>query len=480
MSDNAPQVAVIGAGVAGLATAFNLERDAASRGVKLDLTLFESAAEIGGYLRTMRQKGYTIEVGPNGFLDNEPATLRLVDRLNVNALLQRSSDATRHRYLLVGGRMRALPMTPPAFIKSDLLSIGAKMRMACEFFIPPRDDLGRAALDPDTDETVYEFGRRRLGAEFSEVMLDPMVKGIFGGDARRLSLAAAFPRMVELEKNYGGLFKALIKLSRARKKSGQASASPGPSGVLHSFDGGMATLTDRLAGALHATIHTSSPISRVWSEGKRWHIAAGSKTFGPFGAVVDAAPAHAIAHHLADPDLCKQLAGIPYVPMAVITLAYHRSRVAHDLNGFGMLIPSREKRNLLGVLWSSSIFPGRSPEGKVLLRCMAGGPGRLDILQHDDASLVEMCLDDLRELYGLQGQPEDFWIIRHRQAIAQYEPGHLARLLEIERALDRQPGLFLTGSSYHGISVNYCVKEAEISSMRVLEFLRSPGSSWKG
>ena len=143
----------------------------------------------------------------------------------------RSSDAARRRFLVVGGRLREIPASPPAFLRTDLFTPRAKLRVLGELLVPRRRDLGRAADDPATDESVWEFGRRRLGRDFAELMLDPMVKGIFGGDARRLSLAAAFPRMVELERDHGSLFRALAAISRQRKKAADA----GPSGTLHSF-----------------------------------------------------------------------------------------------------------------------------------------------------------------------------------------------------------------------------------------------------
>jgi oxygen-dependent protoporphyrinogen oxidase len=470
------RVAIIGAGIAGLATAFNLETEARRQGLAMRLDVFEGADQIGGKLQTVCQDGFLIETGPNGWLDNEPATGRLLSRLGLQALILRSEDSSRHRFLQLGGRLQEVPLTPGAFLKSSILPAKAKLRMAAELFIPARKDLGLATVDPQTDETVYAFGRRRLGQAFAETMLDPMVKGIFGGDARRLSLAAAFPRMVELEKNHGGLLKAMFKLARRRRKNGgtggrDGAGAAGPGGTLHSFGEGMAVLPRKLQEALYAGIHAGRPITRLWREGDGWWLLAGDQKQGPFAAVIDAAPAHAAALHLDDPDLRSLLASIRYVPMAVITLAFNRWQVAHPLQGFGMLNPSSERRRLLGVLWSSSIFKGRARDGKVLMRCMAGGTTSPEVLDLSDTELLRLCLQELGGLYGLQGDPERTWIIRHGHAIAQYEPGHLARLAAIAAALDRHPGLFLAGSSYRGISVNHCIAEAERTASVVLGWL---------
>ena len=467
------KIGVIAGGVAGLSTAVNLLDKAKDAGVELHVTVFEKGATTGGNLQTVCRDGWQIEKGPNGFLDNEPATLRLVERLGLQDQLVSSNDAARRRFLLVNGRIEQIPDAPLAFVRSRMLSVGAKLRIAGELFIPARKDLGRAAEDPTTDETVAQFGNRRLGHSFTEIMLDPMVKGIFGGDVHLLSLAATFPRMVELEKNYGGLFRAMISLTRNRKKKVDA----GPTGKLISFQGGMATLVDELARVLkddpRATLLTSTDVQTIQQSKGCLHITTNERTYGPFSSVVEAAPAHAAALHLGKLDLglSKCLAQIPFAPMVVVALGFPRDAVIHDLDGFGMLIPSRERKMLLGSLWTSSIFPGRVPASQVLIRCMAGGAANPQIMELDDTTIIQTVLDELRPLLGLQGLPAITELVRHEKAIAQYIPGHLARLQEIDRVVQTFPGLFLTGSSYRGISVNACVKEAEQVAQDVFERL---------
>ena len=460
------RIAVIGGGVAGLATAVDVLDGARTHGLDVEVVVLERAPVAGGNLRTIEDGEWRLEWGPNGFLDNEPATLRLVDRLGLRDALRRSSDLTRHRFILKGGRLREIPVSPPAFVRSDLFSLGAKLRLLGDLFIPARKGLGRADVDPATDESVYDFGRRRLGREFAETMLDPMVKGIFGGDARRLSLAAAFPRMVEMEREHGSLFKALFAVSRQKKKLADA----GGSGVLHSFDGGMVRLVDALAAELErdprATLRCNVDPGVLVRDEAGWTV-GGER----FDLVVEAAPAHAAAHHLAalDPALAELAAGIPYVPMAVIALGFRRENVAHDLRGFGFLVPTYESRRLLGALWTSSIFTGRAPEGHVLVRCMAGGPNDPGILDLDDDEMVATAVGELRGLLGLRGDPARAWVIRHPRAIAQYVPGHPARVRRMDERAAAHPGLFLTGSSYRGVSVNYCLKDAERTAAAVLD-----------
>lgn len=473
-------VAVVGGGVAGLATAVNLRDQARAQGIDLRVTVFDKGRDPGGNLQTLREEGWQLEWGPNGFLDNEPATLRMVERLGLTEALLPSSDATRRRFLLVDGRVQEIPTTPKAFLTSKMMSFKGKLRMAGELLTPPRKDLGRAADDVSTDETIADFGRRRLGAEFTQIMLDPMVKGIFGGDAEKLSLAAAFPRMIELEKDHGGLFKAMIKLARERKKKQKSMTDAGPSGTLHSFEGGMGQLISGLTDVLNqddlAAVVTSADVETISRDGSQWMVAAAGTSYGPFDAVVEAAPAHAAARHLVGVDarLGDLLSQIPFAPMAVIALGFKREAVGHDLNGFGMLVPSQERRELLGALWTSSIFPGRAPEGHVLLRCMAGGSSNPDVMKLDDEEMTNLILGEIRALLQLKGSPAMVKIIRHERAIAQYTPGHLARLQKLKSICADYAGLHLTGSSYRGIAVNYCLKEAEITATDVLSNLNVP------
>ena len=477
-SGNNTRVAIIGGGVAGLATAINLLDLAKARETDITLTVFEKEDQPGGNLRTLRKDGWQMEWGPNGFLDNEPATLRLVDRLGLDEQLERSSDAARRRFLLINGRLQEIPTSPPAFLKSGMMPLTAKLRMAGELFVPGRKDLGVAAERPETDETIAAFGERRLGKAFTEVMLDPMVKGVFGGEAKQLSLAAAFPRMVELENQYGGLFRAMIALSRNKKRADKTDA--GPSGTLHSFFGGMATLIDALAAELETDARSELVLSAETQAINRisdaWEVTVHGENHGPFDMVIDAAPAHAAAGHLKtlDEEIANALQTIPFSPMAVIALGFPRDQVAHDLDGFGLLVPGREKRDLLGALWTSSIFSGRSPGDRVLIRCMAGGSGNPTIMSLTDDELTGVICSELRPLLGLRGKPEMVTVIRHERAIAQYLPGHLARLKKIDQRLEQHPGLFLAGSSYRGIAVNACLKQAENLADKIIHKLSSP------
>jgi oxygen-dependent protoporphyrinogen oxidase len=469
-----PKVAIIGGGVAGLAAAWRLERPQDPEAMIPDVTVIEAAPEVGGNLRTEEDDGFRVEWGPNGFLDSEPATLELARAAGLGDAILRSSDNARRRFLFLRGKLREIPTSPGRFLACDLFSPAAKARILGELFVPGRRDLGLAADDVGTDETVWRFGARRLGAAFADTMLDPMVRGITGGDCRRVSLAAAFPRMVELEKDHGGLFRALMALGRQRRRDKRAGGTGGPSGVLTSFEGGMVSLPRALAAGLRGEVLTGCPVNALERGEDGWTVRCGDRALGPFDAVVDAGPAHAAAGYHPDAEARDLLAGIRYNPMTVVAVALRREDVVHPLDGFGMLTPSCEDRPLLGVLWTSSIWTHRAPQGTVLMRAMAGDPAWLDL---DDQEIIARTCAELDAIYGLRGKPIRHWVFRHRRAIAEYEVGHLARLSALDRALDRTPGLFVTGSSYRGIAVNACLKESEPMAARIRAYLSARGGN---
>lgn len=473
MPEQQPGVAVIGGGVAGLATAWHLENPADGARCNCRVTVFEAASTAGGNLRTEEAEGFRVEWGPNGFLDSEPATLELARAIGLGPDLLRSRDTARRRFLYVRGRLREIPDTPARFVKSDLFSPGAKLRIAGEIAVPARRDLGLASERLETDETVWAFGARRLGRAFADTMLDPMVRGITGGECRRVSLAAAFPRMVELEQRYGGLFRALIALRRHRRRQPGA-ATGGPTGVLTSFTGGMSRLPHALLAGLRGEVLTGRPVSSLASTTAGWTVTAAGRRYGPFAAIVDAAPAHAAAVYHPHADARTLLAGIRYNPLVVIGGAWRRDDVPHPLDGFGMLTPSSEGSPLLGVLWDSSIWDHRAPAGAILLRAMVGDPAWLD---RDDADIVNQVAGEFEKIFGIVRRPLQYWIFRHEMAIAEYEVGHLARLARLDRILAETPGLFLTGSSYRGIAVNHCLKDAVRVADAVRAYLERGGNA---
>jgi oxygen-dependent protoporphyrinogen oxidase len=466
------RVIVVGGGISGLATVWLIQRRAAEAGLELKVLLLEKEPRTGGKIWSRREDGFLCESGPNGFLDNKPQTLDLCRDLGAEAKLLRSNDNARKRFIFSDGRLNQLPENGPSFLKSRLISWPGKMRLAMEPFIPQ--------YRGSEDESLAAFGRRRLGDEALRKLIAPMVSGIFAGDPETMSLVSCFPRIAELEAEYGGLIKAMIRLAKKKKRDiaeGKVVASAaGPGGVLTSFRDGIQTLTDILTAAVGAeTILTGQDVHFVTQgESAPWRVSTAAADFDA-DAVVLATPAHATARCVAelDPALSAVLGQIPYSSMTVVCFGYERERIGHDLGGFGYLIPKEEGLNTLGTLWDSSIFENRAPEGRVLLRSMLGGACFPGYVKFGDAEVERRVRDDLERTMGITAPPSFIRIFRHEQAIPQYTVGHGKRLAALAELLAARPGLVLTGNSYRGIGLNDCVDAAHRAADEVVGHLRA-------
>jgi oxygen-dependent protoporphyrinogen oxidase len=453
------QAIIIGGGISGLATAWLLRKKAKAAGVEINITLLEKENRLGGKIWSIKEEGYLCEWGPNGFLDSKPQTLELCRDLHVDGQLLRSNDNARKRFIFSGGVLNRLPENGPSFLKSSLISWPGKLRLAMEPLIPQ--------YRGDEDETLAAFGRRRLGEEALNKLIAPMVSGIFAGDPETMSLKSCFPRIAELEAEYGGLVKAMIRLAKKKKAeiaAGKAVASAaGPAGVLTSFRDGIQTLTDFLAAELGMTVVRSGEgaVSVNKGESVPWRVVTERGEY-PADAVILATPAYASANFLdgVDGGISTVLRQIPYATMTVVCFGYERERISYDLNGFGYLVPKQEKLSTLGTLWDSSIFENRAPEGKVLLRSMMGGACFPQYLALSDAEVEKRVRDDLERTMGITAPPSFIRIFRHDKAIPQYTVGHGKRLVSLDELLQKHPGLILTGNSYRGIGLNDCVASA--------------------
>ncbi len=451
-------VAIIGAGVAGLSVAHEIRK----RAPRLELLVLEPRERTGGNVRTEMYEGYTCEWGAVGFLDNAPDTLRLVSEIGLEPRLLPSSDAARRRYIYRKGRLHEVPTSASSFLTSPLISVRAKSRLLLEPF---------AAGPEVADESIASFAARRIGAEAAAVMIDSMVSGIYAGDAASLSLRACFPKMWEMESRYDSLFRAMLARRKKRKKGDAMGA---PAGRLTSFQRGMTELVEGLTRSLGSVVRTSSPVLdlRPPTTSSGFSITTPDRRIVA-DAVVLAGPASESAGLVRQfgLGLSSALRSIPTAPLAVVCLGYDEARVAADrgpLDGFGFLVPRSEKIRTLGALWESSIYGNRAPAGKALMRVMIGGAHDPTVLELDDDQLLDVVRTDLRTTMGLRVAPEMVRIIRHPRGIPQYTIGHLDRLERIETELQQYPGLFVAGNSYRGVAINSCIAEAGSIADRVI------------
>ena len=469
MSATEPRVAIVGGGISGLAAALAIEDLSRERGVPVpELVVLESHTRPGGKIQTLSDQGFTCEWGVNGFLNKEPATLELVQRLGLQDRLQPATALFNNRFLYTRGKLRPIAMHPLKFLFSGIMPFCDKVRLFRELWVPRRPE------DAEGDESVAEFARRRVGDGAFKVLVDPMQTGIFAGDPEQMSVASCFPRVVEVEREYGSLIKGMAALARERRGQGEPLPGAGPAGHLTSFQGGMEQLTWSASDALGPRLLLERGVDRI-SRQERGFLLEGGALDHPLeaDAVVLACPAHASSPMVRgmDPKLADLMAEIPYSPLAVVCLGYAREQVAHEMNGFGFLAPRDAGLRLLGALWTSSIFPGRSPEGQVLIRCMIGGARDPQALELSDEELVAAIQAELDGAMGISGEPSFCRIFRHQLGIPQYTIGHPGRLEAMEQRAAALPGLVLGGNAYRGVSVNDCAKNAWPTAERVLEIL---------
>jgi oxygen-dependent protoporphyrinogen oxidase len=466
------RVAIVGGGLSGLATAFHILKESNRVGLNTEVTLLESGPRLGGKISTVTTQGFHCETGPNGFLDNVPETLDLVDILGIEDRLVRSSDAARRRFILSGGRLHQLPESPLAFLGSDLLTIRGRARVIGELFVP-RKKRGSAK----EDETVASFIRRRLGSEVLAKLIDPMVSGVYAGDPEKMSIASCFPKIVALEEQYGGLIRGMIAKQRAARSEGKEGPGAGPGGTLMSFRHGLQELIDAMAARLGKQVRLSSPVVSLSTYGKgnlsTYEVKMEKGDPVTADAVVVAAPAYAAAAIVGSisPETASLLKKIPYSSISVVHFGYDREDVKHDLNGFGFLVPSGERRRILGSLWSSSIFDGRAPSRKVLMTTMVGGARNPQTARLRSGDLTSVVKAELQRTIHQSAPPDFSLITRWERAIPQYRPGHGRLLKDIDGQAGRHTGLFLTGNAYRGIGVNDCVRAAAEIAPRVVEHL---------
>jgi protoporphyrinogen/coproporphyrinogen III oxidase len=442
------RIAIIGGGISGLSLAyFLLEKDP-----DLDIIVFESEKRLGGKIWSEKSDGFLCEWGVNGFLDNKPRTLELSRKVSLEPL--RSNDASRKRFIFSDSRLHRLPESPPAFLASSLMSLPGKLRIMAELVIPG---------NVKEEETLAAFARRRLGKEAYEKLIDPMASGIYAGNPETLSLRACFPKVYDLEARYGGLIRGMLRLQRERKKQGiGGKVGAGPGGALTSFYHGMGELVSALRDFLGERIRLGSKVQGIDKKGRGYVL------FFPDGSsietdiVVSASPAYAVSEMLRNMDrrLSNLVAEIPYPSLAVVCLGYRKEKIHSPVDAFGFLIPSREKRKILGTLYDSSIFPNRAPEGYVLLRSMVGGARASALARENEAKLVDLVQGELAAIMNIRSAPDFIRVYRHEMAIPQYTVGHLERLRNIDTIRQKHKNLYLTGNAYRGIGVNDCIENS--------------------
>lgn len=424
-------IAIVGGGISGLAAAWRLR----AHGVAV--TLFEASHQTGGVIRSVHRDGFLVDEGPNTLVARSQTVEDVIEQLGLSEARVWASDTAKARYLVRGGTLVPIPMSPLGLVTTPLLSAHAKLRLLAEPFVRPS---GMA------DESLAAFVRRRLGAEVLDAVVNPFVAGVWAGDPERLSARYAFPALYGMEHEHGSLARGLLHRLRNR------SSEPRPSSRPFSFRTGMQALPDAFARQIGDSVHLHAPVVGLQPENKGWIVTThsdGALREDRFDGVIFTAP----LHRLPEIGFDEAVPTAPYPPVSVLALGFRRADVAHPLDGFGVLIPEREPFRLLGTLFSSSLFPERAPENHVLLTCFAGGTRHPEDATLPTDDLVALALDDLRLLLGVRGEPVFVHRKRWEQAIPQYEVGHGRVRTALDDLEAQRPGLRFAGNVRRGISV---------------------------
>jgi len=447
------KIAIIGGGVTGLCAAQYL----AEAFGRESILLLEASDYVGGQTRTDHIGGFSCDWGPNAFLDREALTLKWIEDLGIRDQLIQCNEAAAHRFILKDGCLHEV-VEPLKFLLTPLLSLKGRARLCCEPLVKTRRD--------DAPESIWDFAARRIGREAADTMVTPMASGVFGGDAKQLSMAHCFPRMVAMEREYGSLVKALI----AKKREDKRASPTGPRGTLTSFKQGIGFLPETVSRLLADRVRPETKVTQLIRPKGAYQIETEAGATVEAESVVIALPAHAASAITAalDADLSAALGTITYADIAVLCTGYPREKVGHDLNGFGFLVPRNQGKRVLGCLWTSSIFAHRAPEDSVHLRTMYGGYTDPDAVRLSDGELIDLLKREVHPVLHIHGDPEFVSIYRHSPGIPQYLLGHGRPLDAVAAAEQRHPGLAFAGNAYRGVGLNDCVLSAHRAVQRLI------------
>jgi len=443
--------AILGAGISGLTSAFWLKKN------NFDFVILEKENQVGGSMQTIRKDGFQIDFGPNSGLETTPLIRQIVDEVGFSDQMVYASESSNKRFILRNNQLHELPTSPVAFISTKLFSTKAKLRLLAEPFI------GKSA--DGYYQSMSEFVSRRLGQEFLDYAIDPFVSGVFAGDPSKLSVKSAFPKLYRLEEVYGGLIKGMIKGAKERKQRAEQSKQ---NAKMFSFINGMQSFANAIADTMKENILLNANVQKIEKYNEQWKIIYSLNNELKeiiVDKVVSTIPVYAAEKLFTpiDKEFQSHANEIYYPPVMVLYLGYKKAQVETPLDGFGFLIPSKEKKNFLGAIWSSSIFPNRCDDDKAAFTLFIGGARAPHLFEMEIQKLIEIVIKEFQDVMKINGEPilveHKFW----NKAIPQYNIGYIEHENYFDKFEKDNPGIILSGNYRGGISVGDCVKNSEIS-----------------
>jgi protoporphyrinogen/coproporphyrinogen III oxidase len=474
---NLRTVAIVGGGISGLSTAFALQERAAAGGLSIRCTVLDAAPSWGGKIVTHRIGDLITEAGPDSFLSQKPAGIQLVEKLGLADQLINTNETGKKAFVYSGGRLCELPeglvvITPGQigpFLKSGLLTMSGLARMGLDLVMP--------AKRSQEDESLASFFRRRFGRQAFERMMEPLMAGIYAGDAEQMSVNATFPRFPELEREHGSVIRGMM----AARKTGRPQDSAPRRTMFVSLRNGLEDLVKALvrrlteqgvglkSGVIVESLRVRSHQLGRWT----YDVMLNDGSALSVDSLVLATPAYVSADLLRPltPIAGGLLDMIPYASTATLAMAYPVSVIGGAVRGFGFVVPRIEQRDLIAATWTSLKWPHRAPSDRLLARCYVGGVGREAILQLDDEGLVARVKSELKLICGVTAEPTYVEVNRWIKAMPQYLLGHLERLEQVDAAVSRYGGLVLTGAAYRGVGIPDCIRDGAVAADRVIRYL---------
>ncbi|WP_100403356.1 protoporphyrinogen oxidase [Bacillus sp. FJAT-42315] len=469
MLEENKKVVVIGGGITGLTTAYYLQKQAKENQLALDITLIEATPRLGGKIQTVRKDGFVIERGPDSFLERKASAARLAKEVGLGEQLVNNS--TGQSYVLVNGKLHPMPggsvMGIPTqiapFITTGLFSIPGKMRAAADFVLPKSD--------PQTDQSLGHFFRRRLGDEVVENLVEPLLSGIYAGDIDKLSLMSTFPQFYQVEQKYRSLVLGMKKTTPAPQKQAGTTKKKG---IFMTVKNGLESLVE----AIEHKLNEGSVLKGTRVEAIEHKQDGGYALSLNSGTILHADSVVVTTPHFTLPTMMPQyrffdgLKDIPATSVATVAMAFPEEAITKDIDGTGFVVSRNSDYTITACTWTHKKWPHTIPDGKVLLRCYVGRAGDEAVVDLSDAEIEQIVLEDLNKTMAITTTPDFTIVSRWKKAMPQYTVGHKQRMADMYEQVDKElPGLFIAGSSFEGLGLPDCIDQGEVAVQNVLQFV---------